>query len=292
MTLSQFKTRVGLIIFSYINDNIKNNEIINKIIIEAAFNLFKINTENFEYRDIIRILLFTLQEKITNNSENNLELKLVSKLNQNSPYAIAYKFKKEQINNLNEFNALFQAYLQLDSYQSYNYIFNMKTHNFSLELVFMTKYHLLSTYDNFFYIKKKKGDEFTYLDYKTKITVINEYMSFGDNYKEDDIIKDPKRINDYAMPLSIHFMHENGGHNKFELKSNNFSPSYVYFRGLNIEIEVSYTDYEKGILSGESGRMIENFICTVKIIIRLISTKFIFGEFLNKEYFNKRDFKI
>lgn len=192
----------------------KNHKIIIKIIKEAADILFQIKEEKFEYNEIIRILLFTLEEKITKNSSNNLELKVVSKLNPNSPYAIAYNFNKEQINNLNEFNALFQAYLQLDSYQSYNYIFSRITHNFSLEMIFMLKYQLLSTYDKFFYIKRKDGNEFAYLDSKTKITVINEYTSFGKTFKEDEIgknTKDTKRIKDYAMPLSLHFMHKNGG---------------------------------------------------------------------------------
>ena len=37
--------------------------------------------------------------------------------------------------------------------------------------------------------------------------------------------------------------------------------------------------------------MIENFICDDKEIIQHLSTKFIFGEFFKKEYFNKKDFK-
>lgn len=294
MTLSQFKTRVGLIICLYLNNNMKNHTIIIKIIKEAADILFQIKEEKFEYNEIIRILLFTLEEKITKNSSNNLELKVVSKLNPNSPYAIAYNFNKEQINNLNEFNALFQAYLQLDSYQSYNYIFSRITHNFSLEMIFMLKYQLLSTYDKFFYIKRKKGDEFAYLDSKTKITVINEYTSFGKTFKEDEIVKDTKdtkRIKDYAMPLSLHFMHENGGHNKFDLKNDDYYPSSVFFRGLNIEIEVFYNSFKDGIMFGESGIMIEKFISTDKHIIHILSTKFIFGEFLSEEYFNQKDFK-
>ena len=288
MTLSQFKTRVGLIICYYIDDYMDDEENLNKIIIEVFYMFNQINKENLGYYDIIRILIFILDEKIVNNSLSTVQLKLVSKLNSNSPYALAYNFNIEQINCLNEFSALFQAYLELDSYHAYNYIHNTITYNFSLELLFMIKYQLLSTYDKFFYVKRNKGNEFAYLESKTKITVINEYESFGENFKEKDIIKDPKKVNDYAMPLSFHFMHENGGHNKYDLKNEYFNPSCIYFRGLKIEIEARY---HQGILIGESGRMIENFICDDKEIIQHLSTKFIFGEFFKKEYFNKKDFK-
>ena len=290
MTLSQFKTRVGLIICKYINDNIdKINDVKLDKIIHEIYSIFKqIKEENLEYSDIIRILLFTLEEIVINNSSSKLELKLISKLNENSPYLLAYNFNKELITSLDEFNAFFQAYLQLDSYQSFNYIHNMETYSFSLELVFMIKYHLLFTYDKFFYVKREKGNEFAYLDTNTKITVINEYKSFGPNFDEKEISSNPEKAKNYAFPLSLHFLHENNGHYKYDLKNDNFNASCLYFKGLKIQLETEVFD---NILIGENGRMIENFISENKIIIQILSTKLIFGEFLKKEYFDKKDFK-
>ena len=189
---------------------------------------------------------------------------------------------------MDEFNGLFQAYLQLDSYQAFNYIHSMETHNFSLELVFILKYQLLSTYKNFFYVKLEEGDEYAFFDPNTKIVVINEYSLFGPDFKEEEIIKESKNVNDYAMPLSMNFLHENGGHYKFKIKNHNFNSSYIYFRGLKIELELA--NYNS-IIVGESGRIIENFICKDKNIIKILSSLIIFGEFFKIEYFNKKDFK-
>ena len=57
---------------------------------------------------------------------------------------------------------------------------------------------------------------------------------------------------------------------------------------LKIQLETEVFD---NMLIGENGRMIENFISENKIIIQILSTKLIFGEFLKKEYFDKKDFK-
>ena len=83
-------------------------------------------------------------------------------------------------------------------------------------------------------------------------------------------------------------MHENGGHYKFKIKNHNFNSSYIYFRGLKIELELA--NYNS-IIVGESGRIIENFICKDKNIIKILSSLIIFGEFFKIEYFNKKDFK-
>ena len=290
MTLSQFKARVGLIIIKYINDyiSIKNKKYLNEVISEISSMFMEIKDENFELLDIIRILIFTLENMLVNKSSSKIKLKLVSKLNSNSPYTLAYNFNKDQIKCLDEFNGLFQAYLQLDSYQAFNYIHSMETHNFSLELVFILKYQLLSTYKNFFYVKLEEGDEYAFFDPNTKIAVINEYSLFGPDFKEEEIIKESKNVNDYAMPLSMNFLHENGGHFKFKIKNHNFNSSYIYFRGLKIELELA--NYNS-IIVGESGRIIENFICKDKNIIKILSSLIIFGEFFKIEYFNKKDFK-
>lgn len=49
--------------------------------------------------------------------------------------------------------------------------------------------------------------------------------------------------------------------------------------------------YFKKCTFGESGRIIENFICKNRDIIKLFSKILIFGEFFKKEYFDQKDFK-
>ena len=290
MTLSQFKTRVGLIIIKYINDyiNISDKKYLNEVITEISSMFEQIKDENFEFLEVIRILIFTLENILVRKSSSKIKLKLVSKLNSNSPYTLAYNFNKDQIKSLNEYSALFQAYLQLDSYQSFNYIHSMQTHNFSLELVFILKHQLLSTYNDFFYVKTEINDENVYFDSKTKIVVINEYELFGPNFKEEEIIQNQKNVNDYAMSLSMNFLRENDGRYKYKIKNHIFNQSLIYFRGLKIELNIS--NYSS-IIIGESGRIIENFICKNRDIIKLLSKVLIFGEFFKKEYFDQKDFK-
>ena len=289
MTLSQFKTRVGLIIIKYINDyiNISDKKYLNEVITEISSMFEQIKDENFEFVEVIRILIFTLENILVRKCSSKIKLKLVSKLNSNSPYTLAYNFNKDQIKSLNEYSALFQAYLQLDSYQSFNYIHSMQTHNFSLELVFILKHQLLSTYNDFFYVKTEKSDEDVYFDSNTKIVVINEYELFGPNFKEEEIIQNQKNVNDYAMSLSMNFLRENDGRYKYKIKNHIFNQSLIYFRGLKIELNIS--NYSS-IIIGESGRIIENFICKNRDIIKLLSKVLIFGEFFKKEYFDQKDF--
>lgn len=287
MTLSQFKTWFGLIICKYVNKYKDNDNYIKKIIKEVHIMLDDIINENLKYNDIIRILIFTLKEKI--DKKSNIELIFISKLNKNSPFALAYKFNKCQIQEMNEFSALFQAYLQLDSYVAFNYIHTKQTHTFSLELNFMVKYQLLSTYDDFVFVKREKSDEYALIDYETKITVINITRSFGENFDVYDEINDLNIAKNYAFPLSLHFMHEKSGHYKYSLKNKGFECPCIYYRGLKIEFEVSHFYKEKKVY-GESGIIIENFICKDKFIIHELSSNFIFGEFLEKEYFNGKDF--
>ena len=290
MTLSQFKTRVGLIIIKYINDyiNISDKKYLNEVITEISSMFAQIKDENFEFLEVVRILIFTLENILVRKCSSKIKLKLVSKLNSNSPYTLAYNFNKDQIKSLNEYSALFQAYLQLDSYQSFNYIHSMQTHNFSLELVFILKHQLLSTYNDFFYVKTEINDENVYFDSNTKIVVINEYELFGPNFKEEEIIQNQKNVNDYAMSLSMNFLRENDGRYKYKIKNHIFNQSLIYFRGLKIELNIS--NYSS-IIIGESGRIIENFICKNRDIIKLLSKVLIFGEFFKKEYFDQKDFK-
>jgi hypothetical protein len=287
MTLSQYKARIGLIICFYWNI-LKKKKMENSKFFKLIKDLFEKYTEkNLNFYEIIRLLIFALNEFVINNSSSNLELCFVSDLDEDSPYSLAYKFNKEQIESLDEFSALFEAYIQLDSFKAYNYLHSRVTYSFSMELNFMIKYHLLSTYEDFFYIKRIEGIETAYLDVFTRITVINEATTFKNQKKHIYNINDLEAKN-YAMPISINFLHEKSGHYKYFLKNIHEISPMIYFRGLRAEVEVTF---QSGIINGESGKMIENFICHKKEIITALSKKLIFGHLLSKEYFTGRDFK-
>jgi hypothetical protein len=153
----------------------------------------------------------------------------------------------------------------------------------------MIKYNLLSTYEKFFYIKKEKGQEYAFLDVNTHITVINENFTFGENLKIIYTINDLNESKNYAMPLTIILKHEKGGHFKFLLKNIDTFAPIIYYRGLNIEIALEC--YNNGIVAGESGLIIENYICPDKRVIKELSTKFIYGKFLKKDYFETNNYK-
>ena len=76
--------------------------------------------QNLNYYDFIRIFSFLSKEIIINNNKAT-ELIMVNKLDKFSPYLIAYQFNKELINDLHEYHPYFQAYLQFDSFEAYNY---------------------------------------------------------------------------------------------------------------------------------------------------------------------------
>ena len=290
LTLSQFKTWFSLIIFKLLEmKKEKTDTIIEKIIKEFFSISLEIRNINLKYIDIIRIWIYSLVDTILNDSDSNHELKFISKIDKRSPYVIAFEFNKQIINSLNEFHPLFQAYLQLDSYKAFNYIHSEVSHTFSLEIDLMIKHQLLSTYDNFFFIKREDSKEYSFIHNPTRITVINELTTLGKNYKESEIIDDPNKCNNYAMPIFIDFLHEKGGHHKYSLKNKGDISPCIYFRGLRTEIEVSHI-YSKGLLGGESGRIIENFICKDKNIIDALSKKYIFGELLVIKYFDGKDF--
>ena len=220
-----------------------------------------------------------------------MEIKFVSDLNKNSPFVLAYEFNKNQIKKLNEFNALFQAYLQLNSFFAYNYIHSEYTHTFSLQLLFMIKFQLLSNYDDFYFIKigNDNEQEYSLKDYDSKITIINPFHTFGINFEEKNLMNNIDIAKNYAMPLSLYFMKEKIGNYKNLLKNRGFEFPLIYYRGLKIEIEICNNESIEEFY-GESGRIIENFICKDKFIIDQLSSNFIFGEFFTMEYFDGKNF--
>lgn len=307
MTLSRFKAWFGLIICESLSlaykasksesDEESDSEYdinldIKEIVETAQSTLTSIEDAELKYIDIIRIIIFVLIRKAGKDYDSSLKLVLVSELKEKSPYLLAYNFNKSQIMNLNEFSTLFQAYLQKDSYQAFNYIHSEQSHTFSLELPFMIKTQLLFTYDEFFFITKTEDNKYASIDVKTRITTINELNTLRKDYKENLVIKNLEDAKNYAFPISIDFMHEKGGHYKYSLKNHKDTVPVIYYRGLKAEIEVNSINKEVNILNGESGGIIENFICKDKYILDALITKHIFGEFLDKKYFEGKDFKL
>ena len=279
MTFSQFKTRAGLIICQFLNK--KEVYIIIKLIKKLSNLYLSIKNENLSFSEILKILVYTLE----NYHNTNIELKFISKLESNSPYLIAYKFNIEQINNLNENSPLFQAYLQLDSYKAYNYIHQNQSYTFSMKLIFMMKYKLLSSYETFFYVKKEKSDEYAYLDNKTKITVLNEINILGPNFYEGKI-KTDELANNYAMPISINFLHIKSG--QYQLNNRYSKFPLFYFKRLKIKVEINYI---KKNFNDESRLIIQDFIYDNGNIMNELLTNYIYGYLLDKKYFGEKDFK-
>ena len=303
MTLSRFKAWFGLIICEVISLAYKetksesDNEYdinlnIKEIVEKSKSILSSIEYAELKYIDVIRIMIFELIRKIGKDKDPSIKLKLVSELKEESPYLLAYNFNKSHIMNLDEFSTLFQAYLQIKSYKAFNYIHSEQDHTFSLELPFMLKTQLLFTFDEFFFITNRDNNEYAFLDVKTRITVINELKTLGKDFKENLVTKKMKEAKNYAFPITICFMHEKESHYKFSLKNYKDIVTGIYYRELKAEIEINKIDKEGNILIGESGGIIENFICKDKYILESLITKHIFGEFLDKKYFEGKDFKL
>ena len=279
LTLSQFKTWFGLIVCYYMSF-FANKQI--TVLCQILYVFRLIYFENLSHYDFIRIFSFLLKEIIIKKS-NATKLIMVNKLDKLSPYLIAYQFNKEIINALNEYHPYFQAYLQFNSFETYNYIHRKNSYTFSLEMNFMIKHKLLSTYEDFFIVKNKLSKEYIYLDYTTKITVVNEASIYEDNKKDINSINNIIEARNCAIPMVINFSHEKIGHYKFMINNGQSSSTVIYFKGLRnlLEILTSNDKYDN-----KTGKIFQNFICEDTQIIDELSTHFIYGKLLQKLYFN------
>ena len=150
----------------------------------------------------------------------------------------------------------------------------------------MIKHRLLSAYENFFIVKKKSSGEYAYLDHNTKITVINEASTFTDNGIDINKIKNTNDARNCAIPMVINFSHEKSGHFKFLFKNEIDSSPIIYFKGIITEMEIIY---KNGFIDGETGKILEKFICDNPEIINELFEHFIYGELLESKYFNGND---
>ena len=251
------------------------------------------------YADRIRIIRFMCQEFCINVTEQRLiHFYLVDKLDDDNSYKIAINFNKNMINNLEESSKLYIPFLQLDSYILYNYNNNSYSYTLSLEPLVITKKHLLSSYEDFFFVyreKEKNGiktlaTQSIYSD----ITSINEYSLFSSHNDCDSRVLNG---NDFAVPVSTELLHERNGHSKKNKKNKrNKTPRYFYKKKKLIKMDEKYCDIDeknKNQYKGEAGLLVEYFIRYDKqSLIDELKQKLIFGDIINNvKLFTAKNFK-
>ena len=290
ITLSQFKTKVGLVLCYFIS-NCKDIYEVIEILANFKYIRWRILKMNITLLQQLRIIVLFLRKKIEDPSSLN-ELIYFPQCSKISPYVLAKELNEEEIINLNEFSRSFAAYLQIDSYIMYNYLKKENSYTFSLELLFIMKYLLLSNYEDFIFTSRQKSDEYAYNSFNENITVINEANIFSANYQNLKNIKDINESKNYAIPISFEFRHENNCHQKKNKKNrNSFSPFLFYRDGKFVKIQ-EYKKLDNGtiISKGECGKMVESFISEEKSVINDFKKLHIFGELLYSNYYIERNF--
>ena len=290
LTLSQFETRFGLLICHYLN-KCKNQNQVGKFLGDVLCILKNISSIKLTNLQRLRIIILYLRKKFENSGSIN-EVIFFEALETDSPYVLAKELNKQEIIHLTEFSRYFVAYLQIDSYKMYNYYRNEESFTFSLELLFVMKYILLSNYEEFIFTTIEKSNEYAYNTSNENITVINEANLFPNNYGVITKSKDPEESKNLAFPISFEFRHEKNSHQKrYSKNTKNFSPFLFYRDGKADRIEVYKKIDDKIIKKGESGKMVERFLSVEENVISELKNLHIFGELLDYKYFIDKDFK-
>jgi hypothetical protein len=213
-------------------------------------------------------------------------LRIVSELKENSPYLKAYEFNISEIKNINEYSRLFIGYLQMNSYILYNYFINHQSYSLSIEPLFILKYHLLETYENFFLIEERHNNKLARFIKDKKITIINIAKIFeNSNLQNYEEISDIETLKNHAFAVSMEFRHENTHQKKNHKNGNILSPIY-YFDHEGIK----FIDYKKnGENLGEDGKLIESLIDNKENIFSL-QTDIIYGNLLDYNFFIDKNF--
>ena len=245
--------------------------------------------------DKIRIFRFSCREYFrTSYEKRTIQLFFMNNLGKENSYRLAINYNKMMINNLNENSKLFIPFLQLDSFILYNYFINSNSYTLSLEPLIVTKKHLLSSYEDFFFTcRQKEKNKLLTLAFqcdKTDVTTINEYGLFPND------VCDTLNINgkDYAVPITIELLHERNGHSKKSKKSKRKpTPLYFYKKKKIVKANKNYQDNDTNISKGEAGRLVEYFIRYKKVsLIDDLEYKFSFGSILDKvNLFTSKNFK-
>ena len=286
ISLSQLKTKIGIIAAHYINKLVnlsmdtetKINAI--NVLIEIIKTIQK-NEQSLSYEQILRLFIILTKRKI--DDEENPILLFISKLNKEySPYYLAYKFNLEEIENINEYCRFFLGYLQMDSYilNNYNIGWGDPSYSFNIEPLFILKYHLISNYEDFFLIESHNTDDIALTDIEYRITIINKKNLFKrSNEKNISHITDKNALKNHAFGISMVFRHEKNAHQKKNLKNGDKMSPFYYCNNGKIK-EVKYLEIGN-ILTGENGILIESLITEDRERIISLTKDFIYGELLD-----------
>ena len=283
ISLSQFKTRIGIIISYYLfkspesekNDNFEN--------IKSVLSSIYRHKNNLTLLQFLRLFKFIIRKLLEDYEK--YRICYISELNELSPYLAAYNFNIDEINKINEKSRLFMGYLQIDSYILNNYLIgNAKSYSLSIEPLFIVKNHLLQSYEGFFLIENSDKEHYSKSIIDEKITIINikkifRYSNIINNNDLDKIEK-PNILRNHSFSLSMEFRYVN---NSFPIKNHNnrniTSPIYYFDKN----------DIKK--ISGENGKLIEALIDENKEMILSLKEDIIYGDLLNVNYFIENDFK-
>ena len=289
LTISQLKTRMGILISYYLSikkipsEKIKDFKKIKIVIdkIESIKNKFSCN-------QLLKIFSYLLRRFFNKGVIPNLII--LSELNKDShsPYYLANQFNLQEIENMNEYSKLFQGYLQMDSNILYNNKINDYSYSLSIEPLFIVKYHLKSNYEGFFFTEKIDNNNLAWTEDKENIIVINEENLFQrSKYIYIEYIDDENDSKSHAFGISIVFRHESNSHKKKNLK-NKLIESPIYYCDDGEIKKLIYSN--DGGLKGEDGVMIESLIIDDQSIIISLAKDFIYGELLDYKLFIGKDF--
>ena len=290
LTLSQYKTRIGLLLCYYIH--LKKNKIRE---IKSSYEYIKFSIEDSKLTLLqrLRIIIFYMDKRLNSPGSIN-DIIFISDFLKNSPYVLASEFNKKEIKELEELSRYFAAYLQLDSFILKNYYIDEPSFSFSLELLFVMKYYLLSNYEDFIFTTTENSDEYAYMSELHDITVINEQNLFSKNINIETIrqLDDINKSKNFALPISMEFRHEKNSHQKRRKKNPRVFSPFVFYKDGKLEkiIEKKEVSKDKFIEKGESGRMIEKYLSDDDNVITVLKNIPIFGELLKPELFVSKDF--
>jgi hypothetical protein len=290
ISLSQLKARIGIISSYYLanQNSYKTKHKVYKKLKDIVEEI--VPYENiFTKEQILRI--FILLSKRIIELEFNADLVVLSDLEKDtSPYVVANDFNLEEIRNINEFSRLFSGYLQMDSLILFNYDIGAKSYSFSLEPIFILKYHLTSNYEGFFLTENHDNNVIAWTDVDTRITIINKDCLFErSELKDISFIKDDKVVlNNLAFGITIVNRHEKNSHQKKNLKNGHLPSPFNYCD--NGEKKTIYVKANNNEFTGEDGVLIETLIGNQSFIISL-AKDFIYGQLLDYRLFIAKDFE-
>ena len=291
LTLSQYKTRIGLLLCYYIY--LKKYKIRE---IKSSLGYIKsvVDDSKLTLLQRLRIIIFYLDKKLNNiGSINNIIF--ISDLLKNSPYVLADEFNKKEIKELDELSRYFAAYLQFNSFILKNYYINEISFSFSLQLLFIMKHFLLSNYEDFLFTTTQKSDQYAYISELHDITVINEHNLFyikGININKIRQLDDINISKNFALPISMVFRSVKNSHQKRKRKTQNVCSSLIFYKDGKIEriIEKKGVNKNEFIEKGGYSKMIERYLSDDDRVINVLKNIPIFGELLKTEYFVGEDF--